>query len=544
MKATILLIASLQLGVVIGLGTGKRLVDDQGDVELFLAKPKVGQSVARVSKAHVSNGVRVARTLKNVGGIQILEIPRASADSIVASYRTNGMFEFIKPNIVGEPRDFSPPNDPLYACTNQIRWVNNFTFTRNTYGAMTHNNMGRPINLVSNGIPIGSMVPARKDASIHLLEGWEIQASAPHVVVAVIDSGFAGGHPDAQGILWTNTAEIAWDEIDNDANGITNDINGIGIYKGTNGSLIVTNLTADWGTHGTMVGGGVGAIPDNGIGTAGIVRDAHIMVVRTFFDEVGIVTGFDYALAKGAKIINCSWGFVGTEPLALKEAFAAANAAGVLCVAATVNSFVDYDTLYPDYPARWKKTAFNPDGFGNICVVASSMPDDRLAPGASPIGRNTVDIMAPGFYVLSLYADGGYAFGNGTSYAASHVSGVAALVMEHYPGLVPEQVIHLLNATVDPGWDIGTNTISGGRLNLYRSLASLKAEIHIRELDKEQGTVSLELTNTLPNLTYTVERSIDMTEWVYIGYVRGTNSVLSLTDTNAIADKVMYRYLF
>ena len=172
------------------------------------------------------------------------------------------------------------------------------------------------------------------------------------------------------------------------------------------------------------------------------------------------------------------------------------------------------------------------------------MPDDRLAPGASPIGRNTVDIMAPGFYVLSLYADGGYAFGNGTSYAASHVSGVAALVMEHYPGLVPEQVIHLLNATVDPGWDIGTNTISGGRLNLYRSLASLKAEIHIRELDKEQGTVSLELTNTLPNLTYTVERSIDMTEWVYIGYVRGTNSVLSLTDTNAIADKVMYRYLF
>lgn len=511
----------------------------------LLVKPKLGTSKEEIKNAYRQTGARFVPTILEKYNLQVLEVPAVKYLEVLEFYKKSNLFAFAETNIFGGPpeavepgpRSIEPPTDPLYAynLTNQIRWINGQGYTRGTYGAMSHDNQGVPISLYQNGVDQSSDVPARMGASIDLLRAREIQESAPNIIIAIVDSGFASGHPDLQGVLWTNAVEAAGETgVDDDGNGITDDLNGMSA-DGMTGNI------NDSQTHGTMVAGIIAMVPDNGIGSAGIVRNPRIMAIKTpNFSSLQFTLGIAYAIQNGAEVITCSWG-LNQESLALKELFAVAEQEGVLMVAAVVNSPLNYNNLPNDWPIRWKKSVFNPDGFANIIVVTTSMPDDRLFAGAAGYGTLIVDLMGTGAYVLSTHSDGGYAFGNGSSYAVPHVAGVASLVMEHYPHISPAEVIHLLNATVDPGWDMGTNTISGGRLNAYRALAALKAQLRVCKV--EVG-VELVLENALSNLTYTIERSEDMVNWQFVGSVRGEGTSLSLTDTNRVGTMAMYRYRF
>merc|ERR1712223_460225 len=108
-------------------------------------------------------------------------------------------------------------------------------------------------------------------ADINIAEGWAEylsdaqggSATGPSVVVAVIDSGFDYTHPELKDVMWTNPNEIAGDGIDNDGNGVVDDVYGAD-YTGSSPS----GDPIDRHSHGTHCSGTIAATPNNGKGIA------------------------------------------------------------------------------------------------------------------------------------------------------------------------------------------------------------------------------------------------------------------------------------
>ena len=225
---------------------------------------------------------------------------------------------------------------------------------------------------------------------IDALDAWALQTSSDteHIIVAVVDTGCALDHPDLQDRLWTNPDEIPDNLIDDDGNGFVDDIHGWDMVDNDNDP-------SDAVGHGTHVAGIIAAQSNNGIGISGVNDQARIMAVR-FMD--GFQTGsiadavraIDYALAKGARIINCSWGG-SSESVILYNTMAQADALFV-CAAGNYGADADEEGFYP---AGYDLT--------NIISVAAVDQMNRLS-GFSNYGRQTVDVAAPGVRIYSLYA--------------------------------------------------------------------------------------------------------------------------------------------
>jgi subtilisin family serine protease len=138
------------------------------------------------------------------------------------------------------------------------------------------------------------------------------------------------------------------------------------------------------------------------------------------------VEAIHYSIAMGARVINASWGASFSSRL-LEDAVRATGEANVLFVAAAGNSRRNSD-YSPMYPAGYR--------FENVISVAASTPSDTLA-SFSNYGASSVHIAAPGAAILSSVPRGtcslcdssGYRALNGTSMAAPHVAGVAAMLM-------------------------------------------------------------------------------------------------------------------
>ncbi len=102
-----------------------------------------------------------------------------------------------------------------------------------------------------------------------------------------------------------------------------------------------TNNPTDDEGHGTFTAGEIGEMTNNTIGGAGLVWNTQIMPVA-FLDSTGNGTdvaaaeAIDYAVNHGAKVINASWGGVGTDPT-IETAIQYANTNGVIIVAAAGN---------------------------------------------------------------------------------------------------------------------------------------------------------------------------------------------------------------
>ncbi len=297
-------------------------------------------------------------------------------------------------------------------------------------------------------------------ADINAVPAWDITTGSSQVIVAVIDSGMRTTHQDLAPNLWQNPGEIPGNGIDDDANGIIDDIHGIDAINNT-------GTPTDTTSHGTHVAGTIGAAGNAGGPHVGVAWDVQLMGLKFLSTQTGFTSDaiecIHYAIAKGADIINASWGGSGFS-LSLRNAIVAAEQAGILFVAAAGNDSLNNDSV-PHYPSNHTVP--------NVISVAALDRQDALA-SFSNFGATSVDLGAPGQSILSSHAqdDSAYAFSSGTSMAAPHVAGVAALVKSQFPNItVADLKARILNSTT-PVNALATTTLTGGRVNAHGALTN------------------------------------------------------------------------
>ncbi|MDD5773584.1 MAG: S8 family serine peptidase [bacterium] len=306
------------------------------------------------------------------------------------------------------------------------------------------------------------------DADIDAPEAWDITTGSGNAVVAVIDSGIDYTHEDLKKNVWANPGEIADNGIDDDGNGVIDDVHGYNAAR-NNGDPM------DDAEHGSHVSGTIGSSGNNGIGISGINWKVKIMALK-FLEPVanGSTEGLtshaieciDYVLDMkkrgiNVRVINNSWGN-DSYSFSLYDAISALKDEGILFVASAGNDNVDVSSD-PRYPASYN--------LQNIISVAATDNKDQLA-HFSNYGSVDVDLGAPGVGILSTVPDDKYAIWDGTSMAAPHVSGVAALLWDFRPELSYNAIKRILLTSGDPVPGLNGKTVTGKRLNAYNALRS------------------------------------------------------------------------
>ncbi|MBV7314110.1 S8 family serine peptidase [Shewanella sp. NIFS-20-20] len=301
------------------------------------------------------------------------------------------------------------------------------------------------------------------DADIDAAEAWDISTGSSDVVVAVIDTGVDYNHSDLAGNIWTNPGEIAGNGIDDDGNGVVDDVHGFNAINNSGDPF-------DDNAHGTHVSGTIGAKGNNANGVVGVNWDVSIIGCK-FLDSSGsgstagaiacvnYVTDLKVNRGVDVKITNNSWGGGGFSQ-ALKDAIDAGGDAGIMFVAAAGNGAYDNDAS-PSYPASYDSDA--------IVAVASTDHNDAMS-GFSQYGLTSVDLGAPGSAILSTVPGGGYSSFSGTSMATPHVVGAAALAWSVNPDLDVAEMKELLLSSGDDNAALNGKTVSGKRLNVNNAL--------------------------------------------------------------------------
>lgn len=292
------------------------------------------------------------------------------------------------------------------------------------------------------------------DADIDALEAWDVTTNASSVVVAVLDTGIDFTHPDLAANMWVNAAEAAGRAgVDDDGNGYVDDVHG---YDFVNND----GVPMDDQGHGTHVAGTIGAVGNNGIGSTGVAWNARLMGLK-FLNSSGsgytsdAVRAMQYAARMGVQVVNASFGGGGFSQ-AMYDAIQAFGNQGGIFVAAAGNEAANNDVT-PSYPANYD--------LPNIISVAASDARDRLA-SFSNYGTS-VDIAAPGLSIYSTLPGNAYGSYNGTSMAAPHVAGAAALIKAARPDWTSPQIISALYSSADP---VLTSSTRYGRLNLNQAI--------------------------------------------------------------------------
>jgi len=336
--------------------------------------------------------------------------------------------------------------------------------------------------------------------NLHVLEAWSLldtngngvfdgneTAPGEGVVVAVIDTGLDSAHPEIAGGLFINPGEIPGDGIDNDANGLVDDVSGWDFVDDD-------PIPEDLHGHGSHVAGTIVAGANNAEGIVGIAPFARILPIKALSDQglgssADLAAAVHYATVVGAHISSNSWGgvFIGE---ALRSAFENAEDSGVLSVAAAGNSA--------------RPQAFAPALFDSVVAIAAVDDVDVLAPFSNwGVG---IELCAPGVSVLSLSANDHdnrladatgrrvgdrYLWLHGTSMAAPHASGVAALMMSIHPAeSAPEIRGRLMEAAIsidsqNPGRE---NGLGAGRVDALSSAIAVPVPL-LRPFDIRVGAI-------------------------------------------------------
>lgn len=286
---------------------------------------------------------------------------------------------------------------------------------------------------------------------------WNTTTGTPNgkgALITIIDTGLDYNHPDLAANAWVNPGEIAGDGIDNDGNGVIDDVHGANLKK-KNGDPL------DDQGHGTHCAGTIGAVGNNGTGIVGVNWNATIAGAK-FLDANGSGSYADaieavlYATRIGSRVTSNSWGGGGFSQ-ALYDTFKASPA---LHICAAGNDGSDMDAR-PSFPG-----GFDLD---NIVSVAAIDRNGHLA-NFSNYGATTVDLAAPGVDVYSAQPGGRYQNMSGTSMATPHVSGVAGLILAQYPDITNEQLKARLMNTVVKEDELAGKMVSGGRVNAANAL--------------------------------------------------------------------------
>ena len=303
-------------------------------------------------------------------------------------------------------------------------------------------------------------------------EAWATgHTSCGNVIVGVIDEGIYFNHEDLAANIWVNPHDAA-DGVDNDGNGYVDDVRGWD-FAGNSNDINSGGATDDHGTH---VSGTIAGVGGNGKGVAGVCWSGIKLISGKFLGSQGgtsanAIKAIDYfsdlKTRHGLNIVatNNSWGGGGFSQ-ALQDAIGRANTAGILFIAAAGNSASDNDAT-ASYPSNYPNA--------NVIAVASTTSTGTLS-SFSQYGATTVDIGAPGSAIWSTVPvssgkgrratlTSGYASYSGTSMAAPHVAGAAALYKSTRPTATAADVKAAILASAVPTPALQGKVVTGGRLN-------------------------------------------------------------------------------
>lgn len=365
-------------------------------------------------------GARIHRVLGGLG-VHVLKVPAGSVEGTVRALTHNPMVEFAEPN--GYLHAFAVPNDPYVStcytssqngCVSQWAWA-----AVNAYGA------------------------------------WDVTKGSASVRVAVVDTGIDVGDPNYP---------------------FFPDLTGHEDIVSCQSPIIASFVSGESGNddngHGTHVAGIIGACTNNAIGVAGANWSVQLMGAKVLdFSGSGtlsaVASGIRWAADNGAKVINLSLG-TSTPYRTLERAINYAWNRGAVLACAAGNSGSTAKT----YPAAYTNC---------IAVAATDQTDTKAS--FSSYGADWVDVAAPGVAILSTIQDDfnwcflcygygyfpGYDALSGTSMAAPHVAGLAALVWATGKCATNTCVRSQIESTADPITGTGSSW-RWGRVNYYNAV--------------------------------------------------------------------------
>ena len=394
-----------------------------------------GRLAEAVAEHDIDRTRRVGRD-----GLVLLRSRTRDVNRLVQELRQRAYVQYVEPDYL--VRANATPNDPSFALLWGLR------------------NTGQSI--------LG--VPGTPGNDIGAVAAWDISTGSASVVVGVIDTGVDYNHQDLQANVWSAPAPF------------TVTIGGVPLNcpAGSHGYNAIVNSCdpLDDVDHGTHVSGSIGARGNNTLGVAGVNWTTSIMGLK-FLGSNG--TGFTsdaieaiefaiqakaiFGAAANVRVLSNSWGGTGFSQALLDE-INKANGVNMLFVASAGNNGTSND-FTPTYPASYNAA--------NIVSVAAIDNRDQLAT-FSNYGASSVHLGAPGVSILSTIRNNAYAYFNGTSMAAPHVSGAAALVLSACGSLSTASLKQLLLANVIPTFALSVTTSSRGRLNVDQAIRACAAD--------------------------------------------------------------------
>lgn len=208
--------------------------------------------------------------------------------------------------------------------------------------------------------------------------------------------------------------------------------------------------------HGTAMAGAIAAHGK----LLGIAPDAQLLAARAFDDDLGkgtslaIYKALQWAADNAARVVNMS--FAGPPDPGLHRMLAAAYTAGMVLIAPAGNGGPNAAPLYPG---------------SDPSVIAVTATDSHDALFAMANRGSYIACASPGVDILAVAPNDSYQVTTGTSVAAAHVSGIAALLLEHEPSLKPDQIRAIIARSATPLGSPGASSDFGsGLVDAYRAV--------------------------------------------------------------------------